>query len=68
MPKFEDENLLVGFDSSDDASVYKLKDDIAMNYTQSGLLLSGQFLGMMLTAVFGGPLIERFGKRRFYTT
>lgn len=33
MPKFEDENLLVGFDSSDDASVYKLTDDIAMIQT-----------------------------------
>lgn len=33
LPKFEDENLLVGFDSSDDASVYKLTDDIAMIQT-----------------------------------
>ena len=30
LPKFEDENLLVGFDSSDDASVYKLTDDIEL--------------------------------------
>lgn len=33
IPKKQDENLLVGFDSSDDASVYKLTDDIAMVQT-----------------------------------
>lgn len=33
LPKFEDANLLVGFESSDDASVYKLTDDIAMIQT-----------------------------------
>ena len=29
IPKKYDENLLIGFESSDDASVYKLTDDIA---------------------------------------
>ena len=33
LPAFEDDNLLVGFDSSDDASVYRLTDDIAMIQT-----------------------------------
>lgn len=33
LPKFNDENLLVGFEGSDDASVYKLTDDIAMIQT-----------------------------------
>lgn len=33
LPKFNDKNLLVGFESSDDASVYKLTDDIAMIQT-----------------------------------
>lgn len=33
IPKKKDENLLVGFESSDDASVYKLTDDIAMVQT-----------------------------------
>ncbi|MBU5336205.1 selenide, water dikinase SelD [Intestinibacter bartlettii] len=33
IPKKYDENLLVGFESSDDASVYKLTDDIAMVQT-----------------------------------
>lgn len=28
LPKFEDENLLVGFDTSDDACVYRLSDDL----------------------------------------
>lgn len=33
MPKFEDKNLLVGFEGNDDASVYKLTEDIAMIQT-----------------------------------
>lgn len=33
LPKFNDENLIVGFEGSDDASVYKLTDDIAMIQT-----------------------------------
>ncbi len=33
LPAFSDDNLIVGFDSSDDASVYRLTDDIAMIQT-----------------------------------
>ncbi len=33
LPKTEDPNLLVGFDSSDDAAVYRLTDDLAMVQT-----------------------------------
>lgn len=33
MPKFEDENLIVGFDKSDDAAVYKINDEIAIIQT-----------------------------------
>ncbi len=33
LPKFEDEALLVGFDTSDDAAVYKINDDLAMIQT-----------------------------------
>ena len=33
IPKKHDDNLLIGFESSDDASVYKLTDDIAMVQT-----------------------------------
>ncbi|MDF2905712.1 MAG: Selenide, water dikinase [Herbinix sp.] len=33
LPKGKDPNLLVGFDSSDDASVYKLTDELAMVQT-----------------------------------
>ena len=32
LPKKRDENLLVGFDSSDDAAVYRLNEDLAMIY------------------------------------
>lgn len=33
LPKFNDPNLIVGFDTSDDASVYKLNDSIALVQT-----------------------------------
>lgn len=33
LPKFEDPNLLIGFDSSDDAAVYKLSDELAIVQT-----------------------------------
>lgn len=33
MPKFEDENLIVGIETSDDAAIYKVTDDIAMIQT-----------------------------------
>lgn len=33
MPKFEDENLIVGFDKSDDAAVYKINDEMAIIQT-----------------------------------
>lgn len=33
LPKFGDPNLLVGFDSSDDAAIYKLTDDLAVVQT-----------------------------------
>src|SRR5699024_6531611 len=33
LPKKQDPNLLIGFDSSDDAAVYKLTDDLAMVQT-----------------------------------
>lgn len=29
LPKQDDPNLLVGFDNSDDASVYKINDELA---------------------------------------
>ncbi len=33
MPKFEDENLIVGIETSDDAAIYKVTDDVAMIQT-----------------------------------
>ena len=33
LPSVEDKNLIVGFDKSDDAAVYKLTDEIAMIQT-----------------------------------
>ena len=33
LPAFDDKNLLVGYDGSDDGAVYKLTDDIAIVQT-----------------------------------
>ena len=33
IPKVKDENLLIGYDSSDDAAVYKLTEDLAIVQT-----------------------------------
>lgn len=33
LPKFQDDNLIVGFDSSDDAAVYKVREDLAIVQT-----------------------------------
>lgn len=33
LPEFHDSNLLVGFETSDDAAIYKVTDDIAMIHT-----------------------------------
>ena len=33
LPKFEDKNLIVGIETSDDAAIYKVTDDIAMIQT-----------------------------------
>ena len=33
IPKTRDENLMIGYDSSDDAAVYKLTDDLAVVQT-----------------------------------
>jgi MFS family permease len=38
---------------------------IPMNYLQAGMVLSGQFLGMLPSVPFGGYLADRFGKKRF---
>ena len=33
LPKFQDENLLVGMETSDDAAVYKITEELAMIQT-----------------------------------
>lgn len=40
-----------------------IRTDININYSQGGLLLSGQFVGMLITALIGGYLMDRVGKR-----
>ncbi|MHB1391501.1 MAG: MFS transporter [Clostridia bacterium] len=40
-----------------------IRADININYSQGGLLLSGQFVGMLITSLIGGYLMDRVGKR-----
>jgi fucose permease len=42
-----------------------IRAELPMSYWQSGLVLSGQFLGMLFTIPFGGHLADRLSKRRF---
>lgn len=42
-----------------------IRTDINISYSQGGLLLSGQFVGMLITSLIGGYLIDRTGKRPF---
>jgi len=42
-----------------------IRTDININYSQGGLLLSGQFIGMLVTALIGGYFMDRTGKRPF---
>jgi fucose permease len=42
-----------------------IRAELPMSYWESGLVLSGQFLGMLFTVPFGGHLADRLSKRRF---
>lgn len=42
-----------------------MRAQIPMSYLESGLVLSGQFLGMVLTVPPGGHLADRVGKKAF---
>jgi FHS family glucose/mannose:H+ symporter-like MFS transporter len=42
-----------------------IRAELRMSYWESGLVLSGQFLGMLFTVPFGGHLADRLSKRRF---
>lgn len=42
-----------------------IRTDIDINYSQGGMLLSGQFIGMLITSMIGGYLINKIGKRAF---
>jgi fucose permease len=42
-----------------------IRSEIDLTYSQGGLLLSGQFIGMLATSLIGGYLMDRFGKRPF---
>ncbi len=45
--------------------IESIRSDIHMNYTQSGMILTGQFLGALLTVMAGGYIADRIGKKPF---
>lgn len=45
-----------------------IRADLHINYSQAGMLLSGQFVGMLLTALIGGQLMDKFGPKPFLLT
>ncbi|GIQ82034.1 selenophosphate synthetase [Kipferlia bialata] len=55
--QFDDPNLLLGFQTSDDASVYKLRDDLAIVQTCTVVTLSPSLpLSLSLTQATSSPL------------
>lgn len=42
-----------------------IQKDIQMNYSEAGIILSGQFLGMLFTVFIGGYLADKYGKKPF---
>lgn len=42
-----------------------IQSSIGMSYGQAGMILSGQFLGMLCTVLIGGYLSDRFGKKPY---
>lgn len=41
------------------------KNEITMDFSQTGLVISGQFIGALILVLFGGHLADRFGKKLF---
>lgn len=44
-----------------------MKEQLALNYTQIGLIATGNFIGYLLFTTFGGFLAARFGTRKVIT-
>ena len=58
--------ITLGFVSSILSPVISsIRADISMTYLEAGMILSGQFLGILISVPFGGFLADRFGKKQF---
>lgn len=45
--------------------VAAVKNEIVMNFSQTGFVISGQFIGALAIVLFGGHLADRYGKKPF---
>lgn len=45
--------------------VTAVKNEITMDFSQIGLVISGQFIGALIIVLFGGHLADRYGKKPF---
>ena len=45
--------------------ISSIRADISMTYLEAGMILSGQFLGILISVPFAGILADRFGKKTF---
>ena len=45
--------------------IESIRTDLSINYTRSGMILTGQFLGSLLTVLAGGYIADRIGKKPF---
>ncbi len=45
--------------------VLAIRADLRLNYSQAGLVLSGLFIGVLITVLLGGTWADRFGKKRY---
>ena len=64
LPKFDDPNLLVGFDTSDDAAVYKIDDNTALIQTALGKIGCRYRMGAVGPNVFDCSSFTRWVYRQ----
>lgn len=46
-------------------SLLSMRNDFHLNYSQSGFVLSAQFIGMLISVLLGGYIADRYGKKPY---